>query len=291
VTRTRRPATAPSRSEAETQAAAQAETQAAAQAETQAAAQAETQATAQAETPAGTQAVTMLIWRVPRQRLPLVLWRIARDRGNLRRRPGVCFAKLLGTGSGRRFGPGRADLTRWAALVVHDGHIDIEAALTGWSALATATLRLELTPLAARGRWSGQQPFAACTKDADQTDARMQDHGPGPVLALTRARLRPTRAAAFWRAVGSPARAASQAAGLLATFGIGEAPICWQGTVSVWRSADDLVEFAYRHRDHRRVIELTRNRWRWYAEDMFARFAVADIRGDRDVIGWTEIQR
>ena len=46
-------------------------------------------------------------------------------------------------------------------------------------------------------------------------------------------------------------RAAAGAPGLLAAFGIGEAPIGWQGTVSLWRSAGDLVEFAYRHPDHR----------------------------------------
>jgi hypothetical protein len=105
------------------------------------------------------------------------------------------------------------------------------------------------------------------------------------VLALTRARLRPSRAAGFWRAIGPPAAGLRGATGLLAGFGIGEAPLGWQGTVSVWRSWGDLVEFAYRHPAHRKVIEATPAQ-RWYAEELFARFAVVRVSGDRDVIGW-----
>jgi hypothetical protein len=172
--------------------------------------------------------------------------------------------------------------------VVHDGTTDVDLvpALTDWCRLATSQLRLDLTPLAARGSWAGQQPFAVRTRAGQESVGRPG----GFVLALTRARLRPTRAAAFWRATGSPAAAANRADGLLATFGIGEAPIGWQGTVSVWRSPSDLVEFAYRHPAHRRVIEETAAR-RWYAEELFARFAVTDVRGDRDLIGWTEGER
>ena len=91
---------------------------------------------------------------------------------------------------------------------------------------------------------------------------------------------------AFWRAIGDVAPAVHRAPGLLATFGIGEAPIGWQGTVSLWRDARDLVEFAYRHPDHRQAIEQTPTRC-WYAEELFARFAVLDVTGDRTVIGWT----
>jgi hypothetical protein len=61
----------------------------------------------------------------------------------------------------------------------------------------------------------------------------------------------------------------------------------WQGTVSLWRSAADLTAFAYRQPEHRAVIERTPAD-RWYAEDLFARFAVLDVGGDRDVLGWRE---
>jgi hypothetical protein len=76
------------------------------------------------------------------------------------------------------------------------------------------------------------------------------------------------------------------APGLLAAFGAGEAPLGWQGTVSVRRNAADLVGFAYRQPEHRAAVAATPVR-RWYAEELFARFAVLDIAGDRDVVGWT----
>jgi hypothetical protein len=78
-----------------------------------------------------------------------------------------------------------------------------------------------------------------------------------------------------------------QAPGLLARFGVGEAPIGWQGTISVWRSATDLVRFAYRQPGHRAVIERTASTG-WYAEELFARFAVLGVHGDRAVLGWSD---
>jgi hypothetical protein len=199
------------------------------------------------------------------------MWRLTRER---RRAPG--FTKLLGTGRDLRFGPSSMDLTRWALLTVAStAGSGRTAASDGWNR-GDGHCRLDLRPVSSRGRWSGQQPFVP--------DKSPQNPA-GMVLALTRARLRPSRAPRFWRAIGPPADALAQATGLLAAFGIGEAPLGWQGTVSLWRRWSDLVEFAYRHPAHRRVIEATPAQ-RWYAEELFARFAVMRISGDRDVIGW-----
>jgi len=229
--------------------------------------------------------VTLHVWRVPRRRVVGALWRVARDRRRLRRAPGVRFAKFLGTGAGRHFGAGRADLTRWAAVIAWDGP-DSAAAFAhtpvarAWQALASAACRLDLRPVASRGSWAGQAPFGTSTEGA----AAAKD--PGRVLALTRARLRPTRALRFWRAIEPVGTAAGRAPGLLAAFGVGEAPVGWQGTVSLWRSLRDLVEFAYRNPHHRDAIARTPTH-RWYAEELFARFAVLSVTGDRDVIDWT----
>ncbi|MFF5082733.1 hypothetical protein ACFY36_37310 [Actinoplanes sp. NPDC000266] len=107
----------------------------------------------------------------------------------------------------------------------------------------------------------------------------------GMVLSLTRARLRPARALTFWRAIPPVVKELDRAPGLLAYFGMGEAPIGWQGTVSLWSDAADLARFAYRQPEHRAVIARTPTD-RWYAEELFARFAVQEISGDRAVLGW-----
>ncbi|WP_305786292.1 monooxygenase [Symbioplanes lichenis] len=223
--------------------------------------------------------VTLHVWRLPRRSAGLAFPRMAIDPRRLRRLPGVRFAKLLGTGTGTGFGPGDADLTRFAAVVTWDtpGGGDLGAVGRAWDRLAGGAARIDLTPLVSRGRWSGVAPFGEPHAGKSQ----------GTVLALTRARLRPAKALTFWNAVPPVARELHAAPGLLARFGIGEAPVGWQGTVSVWRDAADLTAFAYRQPEHRAVIARTPAA-RWYAEDLFARFAVRAIHGDKAVLSWRE---
>ncbi|MCO8276117.1 monooxygenase [Actinoplanes sp. TRM 88003] len=180
------------------------------------------------------------------------------------------FSKFLGTADG--FGPADADLTRYAAITVSDDPVH----LPKWEKLAISSARVDITPLSSRGTWSGREPFLPTNRKSE-----------GMVLALTRARLRPTRARAFWKAIAPVAREVDQAPGLLAHFGIGEAPIGFQGTISLWRDAADLARFAYRQPEHRAVIARTPTDG-WYAEELFARFAVDEITGDRGVLGWVE---
>ena len=70
----------------------------------------------------------------------------------------------------------------------------------------------------------------------------------------------------------------STSAGLVASLGIGEAPVGLQGTFSLWESSSALSEFAYGSEEHQRAIKDTR-RIGWYAEELFARFAVVEARG------------
>ncbi|MEU4678056.1 monooxygenase [Micromonospora sp. NPDC023737] len=224
--------------------------------------------------------VTLHVWRTAPAKLPRALTRMALDPRRLRATAGVRFGKLLGTGTGTGFGPGDADPTRWAALTVWDSAaaaagFDDTPVGRAWARIARATVRVDLRPLASRGEWSRRRPFGE------------PSGGPvgGPVLALTRARLRARRAVTFWRAVPPVAAALRTAPGLLARFGVGEAPLGWQGTVSVWRDPADLVAFAYRHPEHRAAITRTPTE-RWYAEELFARFEIRDVVGDRTVLGW-----
>jgi len=130
-------------------------------------------------------------------------------------------------------------------------------------------LRLAMRPLASRGWWDGRQPFG--------------DPGPGgehcgPVAALTRARLRPRLTPAFWRAVPAVSARLRDSGGLLASLGIGEAPLGRQGTFSLWQSQATLADFAYRSAEHREVVAKTRQLG-WYSEELFARFAVVAAHG------------
>ncbi len=208
--------------------------------------------------------VTLHVWRIPARAVPAALARMAVDRRAARRTPGVRFAKMLGTGRG--FGVSEADLTRWAKLTTWaaPGPDPVAAA---WERLATETLRLELRPLASTGRWSGREPFGA--PRSERYD--------GPLVALTRARLAPTRAVAFWRSVPAVQAALAGAPGLRASLAVGEAPVGLQGTVSLWSGARDVRAFTTGPAHARVVADTTR--LGWYVEELFARFAVLDATG------------
>lgn len=220
--------------------------------------------------------VTLHLWRVGRRSVPAALLRMARDRAAVRRLPGVRFAKLLGTGDGRTFTTRDADPTRWGLLATwasaeQAAAFEGSAVGRGWAGLAEQTWRADLRPLVARGLWSGEQPFGE----------PVPERAEGPVAAVTRARLRTSQTARFWQAVPPVSEHLHRSPGLLAAVGIGEAPVGLQGTFSLWRSAQDLREFAHRGAPHRAVVAETAVR-QWYAEELFARFAVVGTHGTLD---------
>jgi hypothetical protein len=220
--------------------------------------------------------VTLHLWGVPRRAVPRAVLHMATDRLPLRGTPGLRFAKLLGTGSGRTFTVRDADPLRWGLLAVWDDAAAADAFEAGpvpgaWRRFADEQWAARLEPLAARGRWSRREPFG-------EPQPRPW---PGPVAAVTRARLVLRRAATFWAAVPPVSADLHQAPGLRLALGIGEAPLGLQGTFSVWDSTSALNAFAFRRAPHAAVIERTR-REGWYAEELFARFAVLSATGTLD---------
>ena len=227
-----------------------------------------------------TPAVTLHVWEVPTRRLPRALGRVAADRLVLRTVRGARFAKVLGTGDGATFRLRDATPHRWAVLVAWDdpaaaAHFDRTAVARGWDALSARSWSVTLRPLASRGRWSGREPFGRPLPDPAYD---------GPVAAVTRARLRLHRAASFWHAVPPVSADLGRAVGLRLAIGIGEAPVGLQGTFSIWDSPAALRSFAYERRAHREVVAATGPN-RWYAEELFARFAVVGSTGALQGVG------
>jgi hypothetical protein len=217
--------------------------------------------------------VTLHVWHVPARGVPGALLRVATDGPRLRRTAGLGFAKLLGTGTGRTFTVRDADPRRWALLAVWDDAAAADRfsrgpALRRWRAAADEEWSAVLRPLSARGRWSRREPFG-------RPQPQRWD---GAVAAVTRARLVPRRAAAFWRAVPPVAADLHEGPGLRFALGIGEAPVGLQGTFSVWESAAALNAFAYGRPAHTDVVRRTAAEG-WYAEELFARFAVLSTAG------------
>ena len=218
--------------------------------------------------------VTFTLARVRGRDAPRAFLRVPVDRRELARTPGLRFARLLGCARGQSFG-WRPDLRRWALLAVWDD----SAAADRFERESPVARRLgpdadeawsaRLRPLAAKGAWDGVAPFDPVVQ---------ADGGDAPLLVLTRATLRARQLPAFRRAVPPVDAALARAPGLLASVGVGETPVVRQGTVSLWRSPADLHAFAYAAPAHLDAIRRRRDEG-WYAEELFARFAVVEHRG------------
>lgn len=210
-------------------------------------------------------------WNIKPSKVGFALLRMALDRGALRRTKGVKFAKMLGCGKGETFTPRDADPTRWGALVVIDEYrlteFDNSKIIKRWRRHSFNEVRYLLDPISSHGLWAKANPF----------DYQMSK-GVGEVVAITRARIKWAQNLRFWGAVPPVTSSLHSSPGLINSIGIGEAPIGLQGTFSHWRSGEDLREFAYKGAAHQEVIAATK-RHAWYAEELFARFSVREIRG------------
>ncbi len=196
---------------------------------------------------------------------------MALNRRRVRNYPGVTFSKLLGCGTGERFTPSDADPLRWGMLVVLDeDHVDAfdkSKVVLKWRENSHSEFRALLSPISSHGQWSKREPFAASAQSSD-----------GAIVAITRARISLLGNLRFWKAVPEVTKSLHQSPGLISAIGIGEAPIGLQGTFSVWESAQALRDFAYKGAAHSQVIADTQ-KYQWYSEELFARFAVLELRG------------
>ena len=210
-------------------------------------------------------------WQIKKALLPVAILFMAIHKFALKRLPGVSFVKLLGTGKGESFTPKDADPYRWGALVTIQkdnlDNLDKSKVIRGWQKIAKKEYRIILKPISVHGLWSGKQPF-----EVEKFDWN------GKIAAITRARIVWRKNLIFWRAVPPVTISLHQSPGLINAIGIGEAPIGLQGTFSLWESAAQLRDFAYKGQAHTQAIKATEEN-KWYSEELFSRFAVVQERG------------
>ena len=211
-------------------------------------------------------------WQIKHVNIPFALFRMAIDRTLLRRTKGVTFAKMLGCGKGETFTPTDADPTRWGCLVAIPenqlSELDDSRTIRAWRKKSVSEFRVVLDPIASTGMWSKQKPFEP------SVPANFQ----GQVVAITRARIKASQTMRFFKSVPPVTASLHSSPGLISTIGIGEAPIGLQGTFSLWESMQAIKDFAYKGAAHQKAIAQT-SEFDWYAEELFARFAVREIRG------------
>ena len=185
--------------------------------------------------------------------------------------PGLRFAKVMGSGHEGGFGL-RPSGSIQGLFCVFDNAVAAQGftaaggRLQPWRDRAREIFCVKLKPWSSRGSWSGLQlPVTAAAPTA------------GPVASLTRASIRPGRAAAFWRMQPAAERSLAHAQGVRVACGIGEAPILRQATFSLWDSVQAMDAYA-RSGAHQEAI-MAAARGRFFSESMFVRFVPYDIEG------------
>jgi len=213
--------------------------------------------------------IVAYFWTIKPSRIPFALVAMGMDRFVLRRSKNVGFFKSLGTGKGETFTPSDANALRWGLIAqVHDiDAFDQSFVVKQWRKNSASEFRALLEPISSHGQWAKQEPFIATAKDWN-----------GPVAAITRARIKWHQNVRFWSSVPPVTMSLKSAPGLISAIGIGEAPIGLQGTFSLWESAEAIKNFAYKGAAHQKAIADT-SAFNWYSEELFARFAVREIRG------------
>lgn len=194
---------------------------------------------------------------------------------SLPRIDGIQFWKLCGSGTGEGFTPVPntsvyAILTVWPDLARAREAIVNEPLFTRYRAKADEHWTVFLTPYSARGAWSGQSPFI--------------EESPvptGPIAALTRATVRPGVAAQFWKRVPDISGVIGSDPNVLFKIGIGEVPLLQQITFSIWPDSRSMAQFARDNGPHANAIRAVRD-GKWFREELYARFRVADELGSWD---------
>jgi len=229
------------------------------------------------------QLVVLDTWNVAPKHVARAFMYMGLHRRLMRNVAGLDFWKLLGTGSGRTFTMRDANPKQWAVLTVWSNHADYETFTTSpmfraWQSIAVASAHLELEPLSTKGTWAKQTPFVPV--DVERWS--------GTTAALTRARIKPRWWISFWRSVPPVSIDLHNTPGLIATLGIGEAPVGLQGTFSIWQNTDAITQFASRQAPHQAVVART-HQTGWYAEELFSRFKVLAMSGSIDGVELNQV--
>ena len=203
-----------------------------------------------------------------------VIGQMGAARFALRRERRAQFWKLCGSGTGEGFTP-RPNWGVWAILATWPDEATARAATAAnpvwqrWRAKAQESWTIYLSPLSARGAWAGVNPFLP-----DMTGLQAT----GPLAALTRATVRPSRALRFWKRVPNISATIGEDPNVAFKIGIGEVPLLHQVTFSIWPDTASMAAFARGDGPHGRAIKAVRD-GKWFDEELYARFALLGATG------------
>lgn len=184
---------------------------------------------------------------------------------------GIGFWKLCGSGTGEGFTP-RPNLSIYAILATWPDELTAHNAIERSSIfaryrhMASEDWTVFMSTDCARGEWSGKTPFQP--SNTSHT---------GPLAALTRATIKPSNIARFWRRVPDISIVIGQDPNVMFKVGLGELPLLNQVTFSIWPDTECMAGFA-RTGPHAEAIHAVREEG-WFNEELYARFTLLSDLG------------
>ncbi len=219
----------------------------------------------------GSVAVVVLIDISSRSRL-WGFWHFLFCRFALKREAGITFVKVLGSGENAGFGlrPSPSHQGLFCAFVddtAAENFIAHSRVVSAYREHAREFFCVKLKAFSSRGTWASESPLTIVATSPN--DSR--------IAALTRASIRPSIAAKFWRRAPPAELSLQNASGCLLAVGLGEAPLLRQATFTIWESVAAMDAYA-RTGAHLEAIRAA-HAGDFFSESMFTRFIPYDARG------------
>ena len=200
--------------------------------------------------------------------------RMGLSRPAMSRLDGARFTKLLGTGSGAGFSTRPnfgvyAVLTEWQNPSAAQAGVRSSPIHGPWRAKARQSVTFFLETVSSRGTWDGHSfPVTGHVQSL-------------PVVALTRASIKPSKLRRFWSAVPAVSDQAENDSARRFMIGAGEIPWLHQVTFSLWDTTDAMETFARRSPTHGPAM---RDAYKegWFSEYCFLRFNLVAVEGRWD---------
>lgn len=190
--------------------------------------------------------------------------------------PDIGFWKLCGSGTGQGFTPVPntavyAILATWPSADIARKRVTQARIFQRYRDRAAEDWTVFLSPTSARGKWSGENPFAEPENPATETKG-------APLAALTRATIKPKILTRFWGRVPDISAMIGTDPNVVFKIGIGEVPWLHQVTFSIWPGEAEMAAFARSNGPHAAAIKAVRE-GQWFSEELYARFAILGDHG------------
>lgn len=192
---------------------------------------------------------------------------------SLRKTPDLGFFKLMGTGSAAGFST-RPNfgvyslLAEWPSLEIARERIRSAKSLSGYRKTADRAATVYLEPVSTRGQWDGHH----FDLGPDAPEQRL------PLVAMTRASIRPSKLMRFWSEVPAISDAVEAEPSRRFMIGTGEIPWLHQVTFSLWNSVEEMEQFARESPTHGEAVRRAYHD-NWFSEYCFTRFNLLAMDG------------